>query len=40
MCDNIESLDLLYNEMTEDSELIEMIARIENGDTLKGVRIA
>lgn len=35
-----DTLDLTYNKMTEDSELNDIITRIENGETLKGVRLA
>lgn len=40
MFDENDTFDLLYSEITEDSELMELLARIENGEIVKGVRIA
>ena len=40
MFDENDTFDLLYNEISEDSELIELVSRIENGEIVKGVRIA
>jgi len=40
MFDENDTFDLLYNEISEDSELIELVSRIENGEIVKRVRIA